>query len=254
MPPTRDINLSVIKAAQILRCLSGGSREWLLQEVVKTVGLPKTVCHRLLATLEAERFVDRDPDSGKYRLGTGLLTLAGSAQSWFSIRASASQLLAALAQETRDAAILLVADRNEALCIDRFDGDYPVRVEGMEVGRRLPLNSGGGPLALLSFSPREIIEAVLARPLPARTQQTITDPVKLRARIQEVQRAGYAVGEEDAFEHLVAVGAPIFGSERRLMGAISLGGIKPRYDGPRISALAKKIVSVANAISDKLGQ
>src|SRR5687767_6047054 len=71
------INQSVERAAAVLAAFHDGQ---LLRvaDVAARSGLGQSTTSRMLATLEALEFVERE-DSGLYRLGTGLITIAGSA-------------------------------------------------------------------------------------------------------------------------------------------------------------------------------
>lgn len=135
------------------------------------------------------------------------------------------------------------------MCIDRMDGDYPVKAAGVEIGGLLPIHTGGAPFAMLSHVPDEAINALLMQPLPPGTARSDADPDSIRRRIKEVRRTGYAVGDEDAIEFVVAVGAPVFGQGDEVIGGISVGGIKPRYDEKRIAETAVLVRQAAAAIS-----
>ena len=47
-----------------------------MTQIAEQIGIHKSTVHRLLATLENRRFVQRDPDTGIYRLGIRLLQMA----------------------------------------------------------------------------------------------------------------------------------------------------------------------------------
>ena len=66
---------SIERAAAILRALAGGSRRLGVSELSDRLGLAKGTVHGLLRALQAEGFVEQDPDSGKYQLGASLLQL-----------------------------------------------------------------------------------------------------------------------------------------------------------------------------------
>ncbi len=66
---------SIERAAAILRALAGGSKRLGVSELSDRLGLAKGTVHGLLRALQAEGFVEQDPDSGKYQLGGSLLQL-----------------------------------------------------------------------------------------------------------------------------------------------------------------------------------
>jgi DNA-binding IclR family transcriptional regulator len=243
-----ETNQSVTRALRILNFL-GTKKNASLKEVCEGIGLSQTIVYRLLTTLESERFVERDAVQGGYRLGTELLRLARSVDIGSVIRACAAPYLSALAEASGDSTILLVEDSLSALCIARYDGDYPIKSSGMQPGTRAPLYCGAGPFTLLSFSSAEKIDSILAMPRQRITAKTIIDEGRLRSRIERVKRDGFVISDEDAFNYLVSIGAPVFDKHGELIAAISLGGIKPRYTRKRIDELVPLVVKAAQKIS-----
>lgn len=75
------------------------------------LGLHKSTVSRsrLLSALQHEGFVEQNPDAGKYRLGVGLVNLAGADLSHMDLRRAAQPYLtclAALTQETGSISVL----------------------------------------------------------------------------------------------------------------------------------------------------
>lgn len=248
-----DLSQTVQKAVQILAVLHEAGEPLLLSEIVAASGFSRTACFRLLTTLEHEGLVARDGDSGRYSIGRRIIEFAGHALGQSALRTKANPVLRELAVQTGDAAMLFVPYGRAALCLDRMEGTSQVRTAGVDIGGKLPLHAGGAPFVLLSFLPEAERETILAQPLPAITARTITDPAAIRRRIIEVQAAGYCIGDQDAIEHVVAIGAPIFGPGGRLLGAVSVGGIKPRYRTARVREVTQRVLSAASRISGTLG-
>ena len=69
-------NQSVDRALSVLKVFTGGRSELRVSDVAKAAGLGLSTASRLLATLEAAGFVDRDPVSGLYRLGLDVVWAA----------------------------------------------------------------------------------------------------------------------------------------------------------------------------------
>ncbi|OGO66615.1 MAG: hypothetical protein A2030_11965 [Chloroflexi bacterium RBG_19FT_COMBO_50_10] len=67
---------AVERALGVLLCFTPETPELTMTQIAEQVGIHKSTTHRLLATLEKQRFVQRDPDTGIYRLGIRLLQMA----------------------------------------------------------------------------------------------------------------------------------------------------------------------------------
>ena len=250
---SNDLSSTVQKAIGLLTDVARSEGPVRLADLVQRSGLSKTVCFRLLATLESEDMVRRDEAGGGYMPGLRLVELAGRALAGNSWRSLAAPVMDEVARLTGDSVILFVPSKSAAMCIERRDGNAPIRPAGVDIGESLHLNTGGAPLALLSFMPDEDRERFLRGELPRPTKRSATSVAELRKRIDAVRRAGYAVGDEDAIEYVVAVGAPIFGPDRRLLGALSVGGVKQRYTPARIREVSSLVVEAAGRISSMLG-
>ena len=250
-PVQKGESLMVRKAVAVLRLFGEGAEPLGLNDVVRATGYSKTVCHRLLATLVSERFLIQSEKNSRYAMGPDLTALLQSEGRHAGLLIASDDIMAEMARETGDVITLYVAEGINAVCIARHDGDYNVRATGVHVGGRLPIHCGGGPMALLSFSSQKLREQLLNAPLARPTPQTETDPDRLRALIEQVRERGYAVGDEDLFEYVVAVGAPIF-RDQLLVGSLSVGGIKPRYDAQRIKEVAQIILKAVHDIEARL--
>jgi DNA-binding IclR family transcriptional regulator len=246
----KELSLSIVKASTILKVVGDADGGRTLTEIAVATGFPTTVCHRMLATLEHERLVDRDRESGRYRLGFGLISLAHKTLRQHPIGMRTEHLMVEAARTMDDVALLMVADGMNALCVDRKEGNSQIVSLGTQIGSRQPLHCGGGPFAILAFSSDEFIDEYLSNALEKRTSKTITDPKKIRARIREARERGYTIGDEDLFEHMVAVGVPIYDPGGLLLGAVSLSGVKPRYNAKRIKEAAEWLRSATRKVSN----
>src|SRR5258708_31144830 len=123
----------------------------------------------------------------------------------------------------------------------------------MTIGRTVPLHCGAAPFALLANMHAELQEQILRGPLTARTAATIVEPEKIRTRISAIAASGYAIGDEDVAEYVIAVGVPLFGAGRRLAGALSVGGLKQRYGTDHLAKVTSLALEAAKEISMRLG-
>src|SRR3989442_15343345 len=70
---------SVARAVGVLQALADSEGELGVTELGRRLGVHKATASRLVATLAEHRLVERNPMTDKYRLGFGLIHLAGSA-------------------------------------------------------------------------------------------------------------------------------------------------------------------------------
>lgn len=249
MQPSHDTasgeqSQTVAKALAVLSAIGQASSPPTVSEIVARTGHGKTAVLRILTTLAAQRMVERDPASSRYRLGTGLIMLAQRALQQHPLLIRTGPFVEELVQVTGDIALVMTLENYRSLCIERRVGHSPIATVGTHIGTRSPLHCGGGPFALLAFSPDDFIADYLSRPLEQPTRRSVTDPAEIRARIREARERGFTIGDEDLFEYVVAVGLPIFGQNGKLIGSVSIGGINHRYPMDRcmqVGAVMKEL-------------
>lgn len=243
---SKDLSLSILKASLVLRIVGDHQDGCTLTEVAKASKLGTTVCHRILATLEHERLLDKDAATGRFRLGLGMLSMAYKVQSTHPLSRAAAPLVTEVVNRTQDIALLMVRDGDEVICIERKEGPFPVRASGTRIGTRLPMYCGGAPLAMLAFLSDEFIDRYLATyPMEKRTERTVTDPRQIRKEIERVRRRGYTVGNQDLFDYVVAIGVPIFAPDGTLLGSLSIGGVEQRYTPKRIKEVGEWLAAAS---------
>lgn len=228
-PVTGEQSQTVAKALTVLSVIGQAPHPLTVSEIVARAGLGKTAVLRILTTLAAQRMLERDSQSGRYRLGLGLIMLAQKALHQHPLLLRTAPLVEEIVRLTGDIPLVMTRENNRSLCIERRVGHSPIATVGTYIGTRSPLHCGGGPFALLAFSSDDYIESYLKGPLEAPTARSVTDPDTIRARIREARERGFTIGNEDLFQYVVAVGLPIFDQSGRLSGSVSIGGINHRY-------------------------
>src|SRR5574341_2696576 len=105
------------RAFRILDTLSEQGPELGVAELAARVQLHKSTVHRLLMVLERNRFVEKAPSSGKYRLGSQLFELGMRAATSFGLPDKARPYLEWLALGTGETAHLDVLRDGEVISV-----------------------------------------------------------------------------------------------------------------------------------------
>src|SRR5690349_21285239 len=90
---------AITRALDVLCCFTSHRHEWGITEMSEHLGYSRSVIHRILTTLEMERFVMRTQDH-RYRLGTRALELGQSSRVANRLVWKAEPNLDALAEKT----------------------------------------------------------------------------------------------------------------------------------------------------------
>jgi len=228
------------------------SREMGVTELAATTELPKSTVSRLLHTLELEGAVEHDHDSGRYRIGAGIASLAGARSHGTDLITRARPHLVVLAEEAGEDAGLAIPDGHRVHYIAQTDSNNPIQIRDW-TGERLPMHAVASGLAILAHWPADALGRYLERPLPRFTEKTTTDPDELRARLATAKRDGWVWVHEELVEGLHAVAAPIL-DRGRPRGALHIHGPAFRFPPPkRADAIGHLVADRAAVVSSQLG-
>jgi DNA-binding IclR family transcriptional regulator len=243
---------AVFRAIALLKAFSGARAELSLDELARLAGLKKTTAFRLLAALERESLVAHSPHSDAYRLGPGLLELAGLALRSNDLRSVARPELEKLARQTGETVSLEILVEGEVLILDEVQGSHLLG-SGQWIGTRWPAHATSTGKALLAALPDAARHEMLAGPLARPSARTLVDPDVLEEQLREIRRRGYSVADEELEPGFVAVGAAVFNFTGEAVGAVSAGGPALRLTPERIPHLAALVMDTAACISKQLG-
>jgi DNA-binding IclR family transcriptional regulator len=222
-------------------------------ELAERVKLHKSTAHRLLSILERHRIVERDSQTGRYRLGLRLFELGTIAMDRFNIRDRARPYLEGLLEELNETVHLCALDAGEILYLDKIEPARSVRMAS-RIGHRKPVHCtavGKAILAHLSGAEQESI--LQLHGLPRVTPKTITTASELKAEFKPIRERGYALDNEETESGLRCIGAVILDCNGRPVAAVSVSAPSFRLTMDKVPDLAGPVVRVARALSEELG-
>jgi DNA-binding IclR family transcriptional regulator len=188
-----------------------------------------TTCYHLVDTLIARGYLVR-VGHGQLRVGTALMGLSNEFVEQARPVALLSPVVVDLLERSRERVFLAIWDGEDVilrLCQEgppHLTGSGFIRVSGYAHARC----SGK---AILAFLPREELDRYFAtHDLVARTPRSITDEVELRRQLFEIRERGWASETEEFTVGICSLGAPFFGADGRVLGALSLALPAARYE------------------------
>src|SRR5690242_1078120 len=160
---------SVDRALSILEALARAGESG-VTELAGSLGVHKSTAFRLVATLEAHGLVEQVDGRGKYRLGVGLLRLAGATTARLDVVQEARPISRKLAADTGETVnVAVLADRS-ALYLDQVAGQSALQSHNW-VGQHIPLHATSNGKVLLSGLSSDEVDSRLPK-LPSYTSDT----------------------------------------------------------------------------------
>jgi IclR family acetate operon transcriptional repressor len=223
-----------------------------VSELGRQLGVHKATASRLAAVLAERGLLERDPLTERYRIGFGLVRLAGAAMSGLDLVRLSRPILETLAERAREASNLGVRSGNDVVYVDQISGSRSI-VTVSWVGRRTPMHCTSNGKVLLAFAEDADRERILSAPFPTYTEHTITDPSALRHELEAVRKRGYAQALEELEEGLNAVAAPVRQADGRVIAALGVSGPAFRMHAVDVPRLGLLTAEAAQAVSRQLG-
>jgi len=243
---------TVVKALATLRLFTV-EREWLgVREIGRLLDLNSATVHNLLRTLAGSGLVEQHPETRKYRLGLGLVKLAGTKLAQLDVVTAASGPMKELMEHTRETITLSVLYGSDLLYLAKFESPQPVRVAS-RIGGGAPIHASANGKALLAFRPEHEIERLLVAPLRRYTPDTVVDARRIRTELRTIRTQDYAVDFGGYIADVHAVAAPVrdaTGSVVASLGIVAPAGRLPASNVKSFAALAR---DAAGRISTSLG-
>jgi DNA-binding IclR family transcriptional regulator len=222
-------------------------------ELADSIGIHKTSVYRYLNTLLQAGYIQTNGD-GRYHLGNKILELSSQLLRRTPLRETAHPFLVNLSAETEKTVHLCVLDGHDVVYIDKVESQRSLPILS-RIGSRAPAYCTGVGKALLSGLPTDQVVSLLkGMTLEKRTPNTITDPIKLLEEIKLTAERGYAIDNGEHEPGIKCFAAPIRGYGGDVIGAISITGLKRKFDSSEVSAKKVALLLKASArISHALG-
>lgn len=243
---------SLDRAFDILELLSHQRRGMMLTDIGKNLDLHKSTVFRLLSSLKERGYIEKNTDTGLYRLGLGFIALASQYLNNLEIKTEAEPYLRRLSERLGETVFLATLRDGEVVYLDKVE-----RYDGLRrysiIGRRAPVHCTSlGKSLVMDLKPKEIRDLLTRKPLKKVTSNTITNVDVLLGRLKEFRRRGWSQDIEENEFGVSCVGAPIKDYRGRTIAAISSAweGIR---DESNVIATGEALKATADEISRHLG-
>lgn len=242
---------AVDRALDVLLCFTNQTPELTMTQIADQVGIHKSTAHRLLATLENKRFIQRDQDTGIYRLGIRLLQMAYLTMEQNDLRRLAVPFMHRLCDMYEENIDLTVLDDTDVVFINILEGPHRIKLAAA-IGQRLPAFATASGKAILGFMPEKQVRRILDRGTPQLTPHTLNSVDELSNNLDTVRELGFAISEQELEEQINAVAAPIFDQEHHPIASIAVAGPAYRLTRERMMEIGPILVTTASEINQEI--
>lgn len=221
------------RAIFLLRSIAGHGGSARLTDLARAADLATPTARRILKRLVDHGMVGQDPETQRYHLGTLAYELGLAASHRVDVAARLKPLMRRLAELSGDTAYLVMRQDFEVVCIDRVEGNYPIKTLTLKVGDRYPLGVTAGSLALLGALPRAEADAIVEANRATLSERGPLTVEQLRDDLEKTRQRGYALRRDAITDGSIGIGLAVPNGELPPFAAVSLAMVVERMTDSR---------------------
>ena len=221
-------------------------------EIARHVGLHKSSVSRILAVLEQAGYVERDAESGRFRLGLELIALAGPLLADLDVRRAARPAaLEQLTARTGETSALVVWNGYEAVVVEQVPSPKEVK-HTAALGTRYDTYQSASVQIFLAQLPGGAVQQLFQRRRIGGAYEG-GPPDGLLDELDQVRARGYAVNDGQTSVEEVGIAAPVYDHRGDAVAAVLLSAPRFRVPAGMLEPLGKAVADTAEQISGRLG-
>jgi DNA-binding IclR family transcriptional regulator len=218
------------------------------KELAQAMNLPRPTVSRLVYTLVCMGYLAPDQDSGKYRLGSAVISLGFPLLETFSVRQRARAGMLELAQQVRGTVAIAIRDRLDMVCIEVTRvgerSGHPI-----DVGRTYSMcGTAVGRAYLAACSPAER-QAILNQIQVKAPEEWARYKDRMLRSLADYAANGCCISVGEVYPDVQAVAVPLGRVDRGELAAMNVSfqrrSLNERWlledVGPRLLALARSL-------------
>ena len=242
---------SVERALTVLEALGRKPQGYGCTELGQLLQMHKSTVHRIVSTLRACGFAEKDPHTDCYKLGSKIIYLGLKALKNLDFRKTAIPYMQELVEISRETVQLAVLDRGEILIVEQDQSPEAVTVN---LGLRGQVHCTAEGKALLAGLPNEkVVEILNSQGMQRHTVNTITETGRMISHLEKVRAQGFAVNAEETVEGVRAIAAPVYDHTGNIIAALNITGPSSRLTLERVYRLVAVLKETCESLSMQLG-
>jgi IclR family transcriptional regulator, acetate operon repressor len=243
---------SLNRGLDILEYVAGSAEPPSFSQLMESLGIPRSSLFHLLTNLLSRRFLERDPKTERYRLGSEVVTIARKAQSP-SLSDRVAPYLNQLSLEVSETCgfYVQVSDSVEvvASAISTQALSYT-----MKVGMSAPLYAvSAGKIVLSELRSQELSTYLDRVAFASVTPHTVRSKSRLKKEIQSVRASGFAYSREEFTLGITAIATAVR-SDGKFCGAINLAVPSARFTPDRDAEFREALRRAARAVAQEISR
>jgi DNA-binding IclR family transcriptional regulator len=246
----------VARAFEVISSMvDGGAISYGVRELAEQLDLPPTTVHRALRALEQGNLVEHDEAGGRYALGLEFFRIAWRATDSNQLRDAAVPVLDGLAARAEETVLLGAYDlrRRQMLFAASVVSQHSLRYV-VELNKWVPVWLGATGLAIMAHLSETDRQAILEQAWREDGNGTARPNLAdLERELQAIRERGYAISHGQRIAGAVGIAAPVWNSDRQVIGDIGVTVPNARFESASESLLANMVIEAAAEVTARIG-
>ncbi len=239
---------SLERALNVLDCLTE-KPGMTLTEIAENLDQSPATIYRVLSTYENRAIVEMDPISQEWFIGIESFRLGSAYLRRSDVVERARPYMRELMEETGETANLGTEVQGYVMFLSQVETHENIRAF-FPPGTKSPLHASGIGKALLAHSEPSKVENYLEQTnLESFTDNTLSNPARLRDELSKIRAQGYAFDNEEKSTGMRCIAAPIFNFYGEAIAGISISGPSIRLPLERIGHVSEIVKNKAAILS-----
>lgn len=244
---------TLARGLDVLELFASIDPELSQKQISDALGLPMPTVHRLVALLTERRWLERDPNTRRLRLGLEVTRLVPALVAGMRLPELARPHLLRLVSEIHETVNVAILDGADVVYLLSESGDRLLAAR-VAVGMRLPAHCTALGKCLLAQLPDDVARAALdAEPYERRTERTLTTWARLAPDLAAIRESGMATSEEEYEIGLVSLAVPVRWLDGPGTGAINVSLPAGRATSRFRAQLTRCLLAAAREIDREMG-
>jgi len=239
------------KIVQVIELLATSPQGVTLKKVQQALGLNKGTAFRILRTLESHNLAARNGD-GAFVLGNRVLWWETCYRQNLDLSKLVHPQLEKLRDLTSETAAFSILKGNQTVVVDQAVSPHATSTR-FDIGFSAPLYAGAtGRIILANLDPVRRKNLLSQQRLERLTERTITDRRRLERELNKCLAQGFAFSEGERLLNTSSAAAPVFGTNKEILGAISVTGPSDRLTHSRWKSIISILLRESRILTDRL--
>lgn len=246
------LNRTTQRTVEILKLISRNPEGITLDEICAALNLPKTSAYDIITTLVDMGMANVEKGSRQtYTIGLTAYRIGINYTNNLDFLGIIEPELKAFSKSVGKTVFFGVRSDHDVVYICKFEPENPI-ITTATVGTKNPMYCTSLGKAILAYTDEETREQIMGRiKFRQKTDNTIMSREALDGELEKVREQGYALDAREMEDHMECAGAPVFGPDGSVMGAISVSSLYKQ--GEDYDALGRVVAKKAEDVSKLLG-